>query len=54
MRNLVKNNNHAIYNYWIFIFPSFMIRPQSEFTKYLWEKVDDKKEPRDHLKNFRE
>ena len=27
MRNLVKNNNHAIYNYWIFIFPSFMIRP---------------------------
>ena len=52
MRNLVKNNNHAIYNYWIFIFPSFMIRPQSELTKYLWE--NQNKNEVDSLKSFRE
>ena len=35
LRNLFKNYGKVLFNYWYIMFPSFMIRPQSEFTYFL-------------------
>lgn len=37
LRNIVKNNNKAIFNYWYVLFPTFMMRPQSEYIHYIQE-----------------
>jgi len=37
LRNLLKNNSNIILNYWYILFPSFMMRPQSEFKQYLYK-----------------
>ena len=37
LRNLLKNNSSIILNYWYILFPSFMMRPQSEFKQYLYK-----------------
>jgi len=37
MRNLLKNHSKVIFNYWYIMFPSFMIRPQSEFSNFLFQ-----------------
>ena len=37
MRNLLKNHSKVIFNYWYIMFPSFMIRPQSEFSTFLFQ-----------------
>lgn len=42
LRNLFKNYGKILQNFWYIVFPSFMIRPQSEFTQYLYE-FDNKK-----------
>lgn len=35
LKNLFSNNSKTLFNYWYIMFPSFMMRPQTEFTKYL-------------------
>lgn len=37
LRNIVRNNNSAIFNYWYVLFPTFMMRPQTEFAFYIKE-----------------
>jgi hypothetical protein len=37
MRNLLKNNSKVLFNYWYIMFPSFMMRPQSEFSNFLYQ-----------------
>lgn len=32
MRNLLKNNSKILFNYWYYMFPSFMFRPSSDLA----------------------
>ena len=32
LKNLFKNNSKVIYHYWNILFPSFMMRPKTEFN----------------------
>jgi len=36
IRNLLKNNSKVLFNYWYILFPSFMLRPQTEFSHFLF------------------
>ena len=40
LRNLLKNNSKILFNYWQLMFPSFMIKPRSEFHEYLFSFKD--------------
>ena len=40
LKNLFTNNSKTLFNYWYIMFPSFMMRPQTEFTKYLTSFAD--------------
>lgn len=35
LKNLFSNNSKTLFNYWYIMFPSFMMRPQTELSKYL-------------------
>lgn len=35
LKNLFRNNSKVIYHYWNILFPSFMMRPKTEFSTYL-------------------
>jgi hypothetical protein len=35
MRNIFKNNSKIIFNYWYFMFPSFMIRPTGDLSQLI-------------------
>lgn len=47
LRNLLKNNAKVLMNYWYIIFPSFMMRTQSEFSQYLYTYEDNTKQEKD-------
>ena len=32
MRNIFKNNSKVLFNYWYFMFPTFMLRPNPELA----------------------
>ena len=44
LRNLLKNNSKVLLNYWYIIFPSFMMRTQSELSQYLYTFEDNTKQ----------
>jgi len=37
LRNLLKNNSKILFNYWYILFPSFMMKTQSEFSHFLFD-----------------
>ena len=37
LRNLLKNNSKILFNYWYILFPSFMMKTQSDFAHFLFD-----------------
>lgn len=35
MRNLLKNNSKILFNYWYYMFPSFMFKPPADLTQLM-------------------
>ena len=35
MRNLLKNNSKILFNYWYYMFPSFMFKPQADLMQFI-------------------
>ena len=44
LQYLFKSNNKTLFNYWYLLFPSFFMKPQSEFSKYLTSFKEKKEE----------